>query len=204
MKDNISPEEKLLRLIRGQKKQGSFTEKISTISVQDAKTVKNRLLNFSFQKNLFFLNINKIIFAAFIISCLYLIYTFARPLFLSNNINLPKVTEEKIPEEKIQAVQQIKPYEYYLEGLKNRQIFSSASGQESEKSVGTINADLIKDMSLIGIIAGENPQAIIQDKKAQKTYYVAKGQFIGEFKVEDIQDGKIILNYKGQKFELYL
>ncbi len=204
MKDNILPEEKLLRLIRGQKKQSSFTEKISTIPVQDAKPEKNRLLNFSFQKNLFFLNINKIIFAAFIISCLYLIYIFAHPLFLSNNINLPKVTEEKIPEEKIQAIQQIKPYEYYLEGLKNRQIFSSASGQESEKSAGTINADLIKDMSLIGIISGENPQAIIQDKKAQKTYYVAKGQFIGEFKVEDIQDGKIILNYKGQKFELYL
>jgi len=204
MRDNILPEEKLLRLIRGQKKQSAFTEKISTIPPQDAKTVKKRLWNFSCQKYLVFLNINKIIFAVFIISCLYLIYTFVFPLLLSNNINLPKVTEEKIPEEKIQAIQQIEPYEYYLEGLKNRQIFSSVSGQESEKPAGTINADLIKDISLIGIIAGENPQAIIEDKKTQKTYYVTKGQFIGEFKVEDIQDGKIILNYKGQKFELYL
>ena len=194
MRDNISPEEKLLRLIRGPKKQGVITE----------KTEKNRQWNFSFPKYLIFPNINKIIFAIFALSCIYLIYTFAYPLFISNNINLPKVTEEKIPEEKIQAIQQIKPYEFYLQGLKNRQIFSGASGQESEKSAGTINADLIKDMTLVGIVAGDNPQAIIQDKKTQKTYYVTKGQFIGEFKVEDIQDGKIILNYSGQKLELYL
>jgi len=204
MKDNISPEEKLLRLIRGQKKQATVTDKISAIPSETAKTARNRLLNSSLQKFLVFVNINKIIFTLFLVSCIYLVFTFAYPLFRPSNINLPKFAQEKAAEEEINPIQEIKPYEFYSEGIKNRQIFTSTSGQEQEKSVSTINSDLTKDMSLIGIIAGENPQAIIEDKKIQKTYYVTKGQFIGEFKVEDIQEGKIILNYKGQKFELYL
>ena len=66
------------------------------------------------------------------------------------------------------------------------------------------NVDLLKDITLVGIITGANPQAVIEDKKSLKNYYVTKGQFIGQMQVEDIQEGKIIINYKGQKYELYL
>jgi type II secretory pathway component PulC len=204
MRDNISPEEKLLRLIRGQKKQSTAIDKTSQDAAQGLKAGKSRVLNFSFQKYLVFLNINKIIFTIFVISCIYLIFSFAYPIFMPKNIILPEITQEKITEEETGIAQRIKPYEFYAQSLKNRQIFSSASGQDSEKPKGALNADLTKDFSLIGIISGENPQAVIEDKKTEKSYYVTKGQFIGEFKVEEIQEGKIILNYNGQKFELYL
>ena len=66
------------------------------------------------------------------------------------------------------------------------------------------NTDLVKQLNLVGIIAGENPQAVIEDKNTQKTYYLNKGQFLGEIQLEDILEGKIIINHKGQRFELYL
>jgi len=205
VKENISPEEKLLKLIRGSKKQNTSLSKSLDTSVRETKTLKNKVLSFPLHRYLAFLNINKIIFWVFIGSCAYMVFIFIYPIFMTKNTVLPDISQTKNIEEETTALQEIKPYEYYTEGLKNRQIFSNAStGQESEKPLGTINADLIKDMSLIGIIAGDNPQAVIEDKKTQKTYYVSKGQFIGEFKVEDIQDGKIILNYNGQKIELYL
>lgn len=62
----------------------------------------------------------------------------------------------------------------------------------------------IQDLSLMGIISGDNPQAAIQDKKTQKVYYVSKGESVADFLIEDIQDGKIILGYKGQRYELRL
>ena len=147
-------------------------------------------------------NVSKFIWAIFIISCLYLVYSFISPSF-TQNLQLPKITDEVATEEEVEPAQQAKPYGFYSQGLADRQIFGSTS-QEAEKPIGTINADLLKDMSLIGIVSGDNPQAIIEDKKTQKTYYLTKGQSIGEFRVDDIGQGKIILNYNGQKFELYL
>lgn len=215
MKDNISPEEKLLRLIRGQKKpQDALIDKKTTSEVSDLKPLsgielkQSQRAKFSIypliKKYLSFLYIRKIIWFGFLVSCLYLIICLIYPWVGLRKIRLPQIEPGKIIESKKELKDQIKPYEFYLEGMRNRQIFSSKSSQETERSLSSVNADLVKDINLVGIISGENPQAIIEDKKTQKTYYVTKGQFVGEMQVEDIQEGKIILNYKGQRFELYL
>lgn len=201
MKDNISPEEKLLRLIRGQKKQIVSPEN-KIASREKASLFRLKLPNIAIQKYLFLANISKFVLAAFTISCLYLVYSFISPSF-TQNLQLPKTTDEVATEEEVEPVKQVKPYGFYSQGLADRQIFGSAS-QEPEKPIGKINADLLKDMSLVGIVSGDNPQAIIEDKKTQKTYYLTRGQLIGEFRVDDIEQGKVILNYNGQKFELYL
>jgi type II secretory pathway component PulC len=65
-----------------------------------------------------------------------------------------------------------------------------------------VGTELMKEINLLGVISGANPQAVIEDKKSGKTYYVTEGQMIGDFQVEEIGYGKIILNYNGQKFEL--
>ncbi|MCX5712178.1 MAG: hypothetical protein NTY47_03770 [Candidatus Omnitrophica bacterium] len=98
--------------------------------------------------------------------------------------------------------QPIEPFDQYKQSISGRNIF----GQTSSDSPATaaIDSNLIKDISLVGILAGDNPQAIIEDKKTQKTFYVIKGQYFGEFQLEDIQEGKVILNYHGQRYELYL
>ncbi len=137
-------------------------------------------------------------------SCLYLMYAFIYPSVGLQKLDFLQAAPQKILETETEPLQ-AKSYEYYLDGIKNRQIFSSqATQQESEGAKSAVNAQMIKDLSLIGIISGENPQIIIEDKKNQKTFYLSKGQFISEFQVEDIQEGKATLNYQGQKYELYL
>lgn len=101
---------------------------------------------------------------------------------------------------------ELKPFSYYSEIIGKRQLFKIIAAAESkEKSKAAPNAaslDAIKNYSLLGVISGENPQAIIEDKKTKQTIYLQKGQSIGELKVTDVQDGKIILESGGQTAEL--
>lgn len=203
MKDNISPEEKLLRLIRGQKKPAASVPQPPATGAAIQSPLPKFSIPFSFKKIIPAPDPKKLILFALAAACAYLVLSLAWPLFGLNKIQLPKITPRKISEEKIELKEEVRPFEDYLEGTEGRQLFTSPA-QEAQASIGQAGADLVKDISLVGIIAGDNPQAIIEDKKAQKTYYVIKGQFFGEFQVEDIQDGKIILNYRGQRFELYL
>jgi type II secretory pathway component PulC len=194
MMDNISPEERLLNLIRGKKKE----------DVPSKPSVKYPTYPIVQKYLAFFYEPRKIVMITLGVSLIYLAVSFIYPLLGLRKIKLPQVTPEKIIESKIEPTQEIKPYEFYLEAAKGRQIFSSVSGQELGQPASGVSVDLIKDINLVGIISGENPQAVIEDKKTQKTYYVTKGQFIGEFQIGDIQEGKVILDYKGQRFELYM
>lgn len=176
MKDNILSERKLLKLIRGQKKMFSLSR------------------------------IKRIILVAFILSGVYFITCFIYPFTGLKRIKLPNLNQEKAGEFKLKIRGEIRPLDAYLSDIKNRQIFTVLSvPQEIEKSAPVvINTDLIKDLSLVGIISGDIPQAVIEDRKMQKTYTVTAGQFFGEFKVEAIGEGKVLINYQEQKFELYL
>ncbi len=206
MKDAISPEEKLLRLIRGQRN----PEKAPPLEPALPKPIANLQVNqikqevYSFFPRFFSsVNIQKWLFVIFILSCAYLAAALAYPLFIPQKPPFPKVTGKNIPEEKILLEKNAKPYEFYSGAIKDKQIFGNANLQ-GEGAPALLGNELIKDINLVGIVSGDNPQAVIEDKKAQKTYYVTKGQLIGQFQLEDIQEGKIILGSGGQKYELYL
>lgn len=208
MMDNISPEEKLLQLIRGKKKSRvpMLAEKdpnaLVPLKIQGGVTRQKWALKF--EKYIPRINTNTLILIGLITSSLYLLSAFAYPLFVTKKtIFLREKTPDRITESK-EAIKQEerKPYDFYTQGIETKQIFGAVSAQLTQESAVTVGANLIKDINLLGVISGDNPQAIIEDKKSQKTYYVTKGQMIGEFQVEDIGDGKIILNYSGQRFEL--
>jgi hypothetical protein len=57
---------------------------------------------------------------------------------------------------------------------------------------------------LLGVIRGDNDQAIIEDKTLKKTFFLYKGDLLGELKVYDIKDSAVILEYKGEKTEIKL
>lgn len=204
MKD-ILPEEKLLRLIKGHKKPDLSRDKESTTAISELKPVIKQPTPFLIQKYLSFLNIRKIIGIVFVVSFIYLVSSFSYPWIGLREIKLPILTRQtKMAELKIEPTDQIKPFEFYLEAIRDRQMFGNVSAGEMEQPASGIDTDLIKDINLVGIISGENPVGIIEDQKTHKTYYLTKGQSIGELRVEDILEGKVILNYKGQRFELYL
>jgi len=205
MKENVSPEERLLRLIRGPKKQPIDTAENSSSRATHTTAPQSQSAVFRpKEKILSFLNTQKIIWVAFGLSCLYLASSFIYPIIGLREIELSQVELPEISATDAEPELELKPYEFYLEGTEGRQIFSSPAIQASKGSIGMVDADLIKDINLVGIISGVTPQAIIEDKKAGKTYYLNKGQFFGAFQVEDIQEGKVILNLNGESVELYL
>ncbi len=209
MKDGLSPEERLLRLIRGQKKtekpaqpaqpspQHNFTREVSKAKAPESYSLATKYLNLE--------NIKKTLSVIFILSCAYLLTALIYPFFIPKISPLVKEAGKAAPPEKITLTANAKPYEFYSRAVKNRQLFGVSGPQNENEGAQVILGDeSIKDINLVGIVSGDNPQAVIEDKKAQKTYYVAKNQAIGQFQVEDIQEGKIILNSNGQKFELSL
>ncbi|PIP68262.1 MAG: hypothetical protein CO035_03085 [Candidatus Omnitrophica bacterium CG_4_9_14_0_2_um_filter_42_8] len=62
--------------------------------------------------------------------------------------------------------------------------------------------EILANLNLLGIITGDNNQAIIEDKTLKKTYFLYKGDSLGDLKVYDIKESAVILDYKGEKIEL--
>ncbi|MDD5195107.1 MAG: hypothetical protein PHQ96_05495 [Candidatus Omnitrophica bacterium] len=210
MKDNISPEERLLRLIKGSKKQPQ--EDGDTKLAQSAPItpkVKPQQKSIKKYKAFFanvsqYLTIRRVIFFALMVSSGYLIFSFIYPCISPKKIEVAEVATQSPVAQKTVKNPGIKPFEFYQQGIINRRVFDNYQAVDEGKPANIATADLIKDMKLVGIISGANPQAVIEDGKTERTFYLNKGQSIDEFLLDDIQEGKIILNYKGERYELYL
>jgi hypothetical protein len=60
-------------------------------------------------------------------------------------------------------------------------------------------------LSLIGIVAGNPPQAIIEDSETKKTHFVTAGQRVIEgLTVEEVRADRVVLDLNGEKIELSL
>ncbi|MBI4004205.1 MAG: hypothetical protein HY353_04205 [Candidatus Omnitrophica bacterium] len=64
---------------------------------------------------------------------------------------------------------------------------------------------LASRLTLLGIIAGNPGQAIIEDSQTKKTYFVSPGQaVVGGAVVDQVQDHRVILDVQGEKIDLTL
>jgi len=65
--------------------------------------------------------------------------------------------------------------------------------------------ELAARLTLMGIVSGEQAQAIIEDTQTKKTYFVQVGQAVVEGAVlEQVLDNRVILSFKGEQIELTL
>jgi type II secretory pathway component PulC len=137
------------------------------------------------------------------LALIYLAGTFVYSAFGLKDIKLPAAREHTVVDAQEQAG--VKPFEYYIEGVSGKELFGAARGsfdQGIQSAAAGVN--VADDLNLVGIISGANPQAIIEEKKSNKTYYLSRGQLIGDLRIDDIQEGRIVVERRGQKFELYL
>jgi len=73
------------------------------------------------------------------------------------------------------------------------------------KAPSTHAKDLAARLSLIGIIAGDPAQAIIEDTQTKKTYFVTAGQPVIEgLVIEEVRGDRVVLALNGEKIELSL
>lgn len=104
-----------------------------------------------------------------------------------------------------------KAVSYYLEKIGERDIFrmgaarkmTGADGTQAEMKVTSSRIlDATETLKLVGISWSNDPDAIIEDTKDTKTFFVKTGQKIGDVKVQAIFKDKVVLSYQGEETEL--
>lgn len=64
--------------------------------------------------------------------------------------------------------------------------------------------DMAARLRLMGILAAQPLQAVVEDSTDRRTYYLSEGESIHEFQVERVLEGKIILKFEDERMELVL
>lgn len=199
----ILPEDKLLRLIKGNRG-GEIPAGAGASEQPPSDFVINRSgtdLNFRFS----FLHLK---------ICMAVVLAFAAALFMKNlffppytqTITLEPAVARPLPETAPGTADM--PLESYLAGTETRAIFNTNTENPAE-GIATANeqamlSELMADLNLMGVISGADPQAIIEDKKNQRTFYLKKEQYLGKLRVIDIQENKVTMDYNGKQAELHL
>jgi hypothetical protein len=197
MKEHISPEEKLLEIIR-KGNEGSANKKTSES--------KRSLLSGSYFKRI----IGSISLKRWMPGIIVSLFVFSLALLVLSIFFafLPPAQQLRAADGQVAgfelAINEAQPLavETYIDQIRKKDIFNSASFMKDNKS--DLSLDGLKNIALLGIINEEPKQAIIKDKTADQIYYLKEGESLGEIKISQILDGKIVVEYREEKFEIYL
>ena len=210
MGKDFSPEERLLRLIKkSKKKEATKTEEAVKLPEATSRPAEKsaRALSIALPIPLKEFN-TRVLNPILIIILVGLILYFAYDLFYTSycakevdifaeNGKIPKIeSDQDIPE--------IKPYSYYSSIIEGRNVFLPQQIEIETVITGPTVEEISANLSLIGIIAGERPQAIIEDKKSGKSHFLYKGGLVGKAKIVDILKDSVIMGYQGETYELVL
>jgi len=115
--------------------------------------------------------------------------------------------EEKKGEKIVLAdkiLKESKPFALYQTKLEQRDLFHSPwdKPKEAASDAVTVNAELPKQLKLIGIVLDEDPKAIIEDTQTRETVFLSVGESISGAVIEEIKEGKVILRLNEEKVEL--
>lgn len=86
------------------------------------------------------------------------------------------------------------------EQIRKRNIFTFLPKPEVTEAAA-VN-DEIANLKLVGVIWSDNPQAMIEDLAGKGTYLVNQGEKIGELKVKKIFKEKVILSKEDKEWQL--
>jgi len=94
----------------------------------------------------------------------------------------------------------------YQKLLKDKKVFEPAVTQRRRTGLSEDSAlrEAVKQFNLVGTIPGDEPQAIVEDKRTGQTLFLKKGEAIDNIEVMDISNGRIILGYEGETITLSL
>ncbi|OIO39625.1 MAG: hypothetical protein AUJ71_00255 [Candidatus Omnitrophica bacterium CG1_02_49_16] len=151
--------------------------------------------------------VNRILLAAVVVALVYVASdTLASALSLTHPSNiLPQ--KEKGLRNLEGKVSPLKEASYYLQKMNSRDIFKEYKEGETKKEKKEAKPieenDAVKNLALVGISWSADPDVIIEDKAAQRTYFVKRGQRVGNnVKVNAVFKDKVILSIDDQEFEL--
>ncbi len=186
----ITPEEKLLRLIKEKGKKESKS--------------KSSLLSFKGNFPLFKI-INFILISIVGVVFLFFLVDF---LLMKNRISeIESVVSKTPPAEQVESIpkQELPSLPEIEELIQKKNIFSADTNIPQFPDAKVQKEQTAShNLNLLGVITGIRPQAIIEDPNLKKTYFLNKGDTFGEYKVMQIKEGRVILEYQGKEIELNL
>jgi len=203
--NNFHPEDRLLRLIRGEKKEQTGSRELVKFSVRSDR-LKQIL---SVLKTEPVVSINRILPVIIFMLLIYTAYVWIRP-GISEEILIPspRVFSLKSIDKKQQInlkSQNLKPPLFYSSMVKKRNLFKQLTANPVILSgVGIDIRKLVKDLNLVGIVLDESPQAIIENRKTKSVFYLNEGGAIGELKVSKISESSVTLSYGLETIDLFL
>ena len=223
----ITPEQQLLKLIEGQGKAGAEEKgaagkpkarrisggsllKIPSAMLAKLSFWKRRSKKKSFAKRSPFSigEVNKALVAATVVLLLYVVFDAAASARnLQKPPNFAPMKEAKTNMTK-EAIQPLAEASYYLQKVSSRDIFREgkivAPVQTAPEAVNTLEtAEAVQDLALVGISWSSNPDAIIENKSKQRTYFVKRGQDVGDgIKVEAIFKDHVVVTFEDREYEL--
>ncbi|RMD91662.1 MAG: hypothetical protein D6814_17960 [Calditrichaeota bacterium] len=148
------------------------------------------------------------IYRAFFI--LAVIMTLGMPILLWQD-NARLAAYRAVPEMTAKEAPPAKPWltstrQHSLAGLANRRFFKQAKQPKPASPAAPIPGSEVSDLQerymLQGILMGEKPQAIIQDKISGTSLFLSPGEILGDFKIKQILPDRVMLTREGQMFEL--
>jgi hypothetical protein len=199
MKDNIPPEEKLLKYLRKPKPQQNPLP--APVIHEPAKQARPSAPRRSFFQVLYTdgHRVRQAAVAVLVLSFIFVLFSFLYP-FWGLKAGGMITAVDKVSSGALITPPLVRGLDSYLGPVAGKNIFAA---KEMEAGLPVqIGVSDLSNLQLVGIISGENPQAVIEDKKTQKSFYASKGQSIGDFQVADILEGKVILSRQGRQYEL--
>ena len=73
---------------------------------------------------------------------------------------------------------------------------------EGDKLPSQKTLEATRNLNLVGISWSDDPDAMIEDTQALRTFFVKRGDYIGSIKVEAIFKEKVLLSVDGEEVEL--
>ena len=160
----------------------------------------NRLLNLT--------NLRRVLFLLIVVSFVYVLYSLA---FVEDNYSLTKLVSYPAGSAR-QVVgdkqSQEKDYSAFLKDVAGKKIFAPVKIKKA-KTKKTVDRSklkkVIESLRVAGIIGTGGKKVIIEDKRKNTTFHLRQGEtFLGDIRVEKISNDSVVLDYQGEKFELYL
>ncbi len=193
--NSFHPEDRLLRLIRGEKKEREGSDRLKqALSILKTKPI---------------ISINQVLPVIISMLFIYTAYIWIRP-GTSEEILIP--SSRALSLKSVDKKQQIdlksrnlKPSLFYSSMAKKRNLFKQLAANPVILPEVKINMNqLVKDLKLIGIVLDEKTQAIIENKKTKSVLYLSEGSAVGELKVSKISESSVTLSYGTETIDLFL
>jgi hypothetical protein len=151
--------------------------------------------------------VNRVLAVIIVISVFYLVNTSCFSIIrLKKMPSLKSAKQESAKHAGFKEAALQQPVVYYVDKVRQRDIFKigakkTVAGKSPAVAASAIT-EAMEHLKLVGISWSSDPDAMIEDTKALRTFFVKRGHMIGQVRIEAIFKDKIILSCEGKEAEL--